>query len=47
MSGFIQVQAEQQILERNLLNCVKEKEKFQAKSENFRSEVEKLKEQLR
>ncbi|KAJ7332460.1 hypothetical protein JRQ81_014640 [Phrynocephalus forsythii] len=41
------VQAEEQILERNLVDCVKEKEKLQAKCESYRSELENMKEQLR
>ncbi|XP_042318819.1 coiled-coil domain-containing protein 18 isoform X2 [Sceloporus undulatus] len=41
------VQMEEQFLERNLMNCVKEKEKLQAKCDSYRSEVENLKEQMR
>nr|XP_060629969.1 coiled-coil domain-containing protein 18 isoform X1 [Anolis sagrei ordinatus] len=41
------VQLEEQILERNLMNCVKEKEKLQAKCDSYKSELENLKERVR
>nr|XP_020644329.1 coiled-coil domain-containing protein 18 isoform X1 [Pogona vitticeps]XP_020644330.1 coiled-coil domain-containing protein 18 isoform X1 [Pogona vitticeps] len=41
------VQAEEQILERNLMNCVKENEKLESKCDSYRSELENLKEQMR
>ncbi|CAI5776679.1 Coiled-coil domain containing 18 [Podarcis lilfordi] len=41
------VQEEEQTLERNLMNCVKEKEKLHAKCNSYRSELESTKEQVR
>ncbi|XP_044288514.1 coiled-coil domain-containing protein 18 isoform X2 [Varanus komodoensis] len=41
------VQVEEQILERNLMSCVKEKEKLNTKCENYKSELENLREKLR